>query len=124
MRRLRLLRTRDGQWLVNDMARPDLAGASDVDIGASPSTNALPIRRFRLAVGHSQDLLAAWVQFPSLTVGPAHQRYTRLSEHRYRYESLHSGYQAEITVQNDGIVVQYDNIWRLLRRRDSDAPGV
>jgi hypothetical protein len=124
MHRLRLLRTRDGQWRVDDMARPDLKGASDVDIGASPSTNALPIRRLRLAIGQSHDLMTAWVLFPSLTVSPSHQRYTRVAERRYRYESLDTGYQAEITVQNDGIVVQYDNIWRLLPRGDSDALGV
>lgn len=45
---------------------------------------------------------------------PAHQRYTRVAERRYLYESLDSGYQAELTVQDDGIVVQYADIWRTL----------
>ena len=111
---LHLSRNQQGQWLANGTERPDLAGATDVDIGVTPATNTLPIRRFRLAVGESRDLVAAWVQFPALSVMSAHQRYSRVAEDRYLYELLDSGYQAELTVQDDGIVVQYADIWRTL----------
>ena len=113
-RYLHLSRNLHGQWHVNGTKRPDLANVTDVDIGVTPATNTLPIRRFRLAVGESRNLVAAWVQFPALSVTPAHQRYTRIAADRYLYESLDSGYQAELTVQNDGIVVQYANVWRVL----------
>lgn len=111
---LRLSRNHQGQLHANGTERPDLADATDVDIGVTPSTNTLPIRRFRLAVGESRDLVAAWIRFPELSVIPARQRYTRVTEDHYLYESLDSGYQARLTVQNDGIVVQYADIWRAL----------
>lgn len=111
---LHLFRSYTGEWQANGRARPDLTDATDVDIGVTPATNTLPLRRFRLAVGESRDLVAAWVRFPTLSVVPAYQRYTRIATNRYLYESLESGYRAELTVQNDGIVVQYADIWRML----------
>jgi hypothetical protein len=113
-RYLRLSRNPQGQWHANGTERPDLVDATDVDIGVTPSTNTLPIRRFHLAVGASRDLVAAWIRFPELSVIPVRQRYTRVTKDQYLYESLDSGYQAKLTVQNDGLVVHYADIWRAL----------
>ena len=64
-----------------------LKGCTDIDLGCSPSTNTLPIRRLRLAVGASSTIQAAWVLFPQLEVVKAAQTYTRLDEYTYRYAS-------------------------------------
>lgn len=111
----------DGRWKVGKLwpkhaqperELPELAGCVDVDLGISPSTNTLPIRRLNLAVGESRELTAAWVRFPELTVEPLAQRYTRLAEHRYRYESVVSGFTAELEVNDLGLVVTYEGIWQ------------
>jgi hypothetical protein len=99
-----------GGWIQFDLA--PLAGCVDVDLGISPSTNTLPIRRLNLAVGESRELTAAWVRFPELTVEPLAQRYTRLDERRYRYESIVSGFTAELEIDDLGLVVSYEGIWR------------
>jgi hypothetical protein len=91
---------------------PDLKGCIDVDFSLTPSTNTLPIRRLHLAVGESRELTAAWVRFPELTVEPLAQRYTRLAERRYRYESIVSGFTAELEVDDLGLVVTYEGIWQ------------
>jgi len=101
--------SRDG---VAQREQPDLADCVDVDLGISPSTNTLPIRRLNLAVGESRELTAAWVRFPELTVEPLAQRYTRLAERRYRYESIVSGFTAELEVDDLGLVINYEGIWR------------
>jgi hypothetical protein len=117
------LRAEEGRWTIEEGvlgARssrevhelPDLAGCVDVDLGISPSTNTLPIRRLNLEVGESRELTAAWVRFPELTVEPLAQRYTRLAERRYRYESLVSGFTAELEVDDLGLVISYEGIWR------------
>jgi uncharacterized protein len=87
-----------------------LDGCMDVDIGVTPATNTLPIRRLNLQVGESAEVTAAWVRFPELTVEPLAQRYTRLDERRYRYESA-SGFSAELEVDELGLVVRYGDIW-------------
>ena len=58
-----------------------------MDLGCSPSTNTLPIRRLGLAVGTSKTIQAAWITFPELRVQKAAQTYTRLDEVTYRYAS-------------------------------------
>jgi len=55
----------------------------------------------------------AWVFAPDLTVQAQPQAYTRLAEHRYLFENLDgSGFQAELPVDEAGIVVDYPNLFR------------
>lgn len=102
----------EGNWRVGDEDRPDLRGCLDVDLGCSPSTNTLPIRRLNLAIGESAEVTAAWVRFPDLSVQPLRQRYTRFASDRYRYESLESDFTADLTVDDLGLVVDYPGGWR------------
>src|SRR5262245_41194017 len=104
-----LERSAKGAWTVNGAAARSLKGCTDVDLGCSPSTNTLPIRRLRLAIGASQTIQAAWLRFPELEVVKAAQTYTRLDEFTYRYAS--GTFEAELTVDDDGLVTQYA-VWR------------
>ena len=88
-----------------------LAAALDIDIALSPLTNILPIRRLdflRAAPGTTAELVAAWVLVPSLEVVPARQRYTVIDQRTIRFES--AGFAADITVDDDGLVVDYPGI--------------
>ncbi len=107
-RTLAIGRDPKGAWTVDGKAVKTLKGCSDVDLGCSPSTNTLPIRRLRLAVGGSQTIQAAWIRFPELTVVKAAQTYTRLDEFTYRYSS--GTYTGELTVDDEGLVASYD-VW-------------
>jgi hypothetical protein len=104
-RTLTLARDPKGAWSVDGVAAKALRGCHDVDLGCSPSTNTLPIRRLRLGVGGSKTIQAAWVRFPELTVEKAAQTYTRLDEFTYRYAS--GTFEAELVVDEDGVVAQY-----------------
>jgi len=104
-RTLTLARDGKGNWTADGAASKGLKGCIDVDLGCSPSTNTLPIRRLRLAVGASKTIQAAWVRFPGLTVEKAKQTYTRVDEFTYRYAS--GAFEAELVVDEDGVVAQY-----------------
>jgi uncharacterized protein len=104
-------------WLVNGQERPDLQECRDVDIGVTPATNTLPIRRLELQVGESRKLVAAWLRFPELDVIPLKQRYTRIDEETYLYESVMSGYKAELIVDEDGVVQTYGGEWITMTSR-------
>jgi hypothetical protein len=82
-----------------------------VDLGFTPATNTLPIRRLNLEIGAQREITAAWVKFPELTVQPLRQRYTRLSARLYRYESVGTDFRAEIEVDEEGLVVLYAGGW-------------
>lgn len=108
-RTMALTRDAKGSWRVDGAAMRTLKGCSDIDLGCSPSTNTLPIRRLRLAIGASQTVRAAWVRFPELTIVKAEQTYTRLDEATYRYAS--GDFESELTVDDEGLVMTYAE-WR------------
>jgi hypothetical protein len=108
-RSISLARDSRGRWTVDGQAAPALRGCTDVDLGCSPSTNTLPIRRLRLAIGASHTIQAAWVRFPELTVVKAAQTYTRLDEFTYRYAS--GDFEAELAVDDEGLVTTYA-VWQ------------
>jgi len=107
-----LSRDTEGAWCANGAAQPALQGCIDVDLGFSPSTNLLPIRRLKLAIGARADVRAAWVRFPELTLEVLQQSYTRVAERTYRYESAGGEFTRELVVNDDGFVVDYPGLWR------------
>ena len=108
-RTIALERNAKGSWTVDGVGARGLKGCTDIDLGCSPSTNTLPIRRLRLGVGMSDTIQAAWVRFPELTVVKAAQTYTRLDEFTYHYAS--GTFEADLTVDDDGLVTGYAD-WR------------
>jgi len=108
-RTLVLDRNSKGSWSVDGKPARALRGCSDVDLGCSPSTNTLPIRRLRLGIGSSHTIKAAWVRFPELEVVKADQTYTRVDEFTYRYAS--GTFEGEISVDDDGLVTVYE-VWK------------
>jgi hypothetical protein len=100
-----------GQWTVDGERRSDLEECIDIDLSGSPFTNSLPIRRLDLAIDDEADLVMAHVDFEELTVLPDDQRYTRLDEDLYRYESLDSDFVRELTVDAAGFVVEYPGLF-------------
>lgn len=101
-RALTLKRDPKGGWTVDGAPATKLRGCTDIDLGCSPATNTLPVRRLRMAVGTSHTIKAAWIRFPELDVTMAAQTYTRLDEFTYRYAS--GTFEAEITVDDEGLV--------------------
>ena len=88
------------------------AGCIDVDVMAATFTNTLPIRRLQLSIGARHEIAAAFVIVPELEVRVAPQRYTRLGPNEYRYESVDTGFTADLTVDDDGIVIDYPQLSR------------
>lgn len=111
--RLRLRRSASGQWSDSGGARPDLAECIDVDIAWTPLTNTLPIRRLGLAVGERRTILVAYIAPPILTVEQVEQQYTRLAANRWRYEGYPPGFMADLSVDSDGLVLDYPELFRM-----------
>jgi len=111
VRELSLAADGAGRWWRDGEEVAALAGCLDVDLQITPSTNVLPIRRLALAVGDARDVPAAWIRIPSLAVELLPQRYERLAERRWRYESGGGAFAAELDVDDLGLVTRYGEIW-------------
>jgi len=102
------------RWRVNGTPRADLDGCIDVDLRWTPFTNTLPIRRLALAANTPHELEVAWIDAGTLAVHKSLQRYTRLDASTVRFESLRSGFRAELQVDGDGLVTAYPGLFRRL----------
>src|SRR5215218_3880120 len=106
-----------GRWAWEGGAElAEVAGSLDVDLTVTPATNTLPIRRLAaLEVGQAADLHMAWVQFPGLEVLASAQRYERMAPDRWRFST--DGFEAELLVDPDGLVLDYGGLFRSLAYR-------
>ncbi len=119
---LALARTAENRWNDADGTMLDaLEGCIDVDLMFTPFTNTLPIRRLKLEPGEARDIAVVYVGLPGLQVSRFRQRYTCLSSGNggatYRYESVESGFTAELKVDADGLVLDYPNIFMMHAKR-------
>ena len=108
--------TENGRWYENGRENKTVVGALDIDLGWSPSTNTLPIRRLKLEIGQtSGEFMAAWVRFPDLTLQPLPQEYVRLADRQYRYSSRSGAFVANLLVGDDDLVLDYEGFWHRVR---------
>jgi uncharacterized protein len=103
----------EGHWTLNDGPLPPVEGALDIDLGFTPATNLLPIRRLGLAVGARADVRTAWLRFPELRVEGLEQSYWREAATVFHYDALVDGerFQARLDTDEFGRVVRYEGLW-------------
>ncbi|MGX5845941.1 putative glycolipid-binding domain-containing protein [Mesorhizobium sp. PL10] len=112
LRELRYVIERDaGQWTLNGDIQPEVAGLVDVDLGFTPASNLLAIRRFDLGVGQARPAPAAYLTFPEFRLTRLEQSYQRLDEGRYAYAAPMFGYEDILVVSPAGFVVTYPGLW-------------
>jgi hypothetical protein len=102
-----------GHWTLNGAPLSLVEGALDIDLGFTPATNLLPIRRLDLAVGERADVRTAWVRFPELRVEALEQSYQRDAARVFRYDALADGerFQARLDTDEFGRVLRYEGLW-------------
>ena len=102
--------TRRGQdWTLNDMHQPQVFGAVDIDLGFTPATNLMPLRRLP-EVG-SINARAAWLPSPLSALQPLNQRYTRERGNLVHYHADQTGFQTHLKVAPSGFVLFYPGFW-------------
>lgn len=102
----------DGRWVIDGDHRPDLDGCVDIDLGWTPATNTLPIRRLSFRSGIPASTRVGWLKWSELVFMPAEQSYTKHDEGRWTYSS--GEFSAELVVDERGVVIDYGDppIWR------------
>lgn len=110
-----------GEWVTGENeVRADLKGCTDIDISLTPFTNTLPIKRLDLPVGASKDICVVYIDLPENGLKPAKQQYTNLGNGIYKYESLETGFTANLKIDKDGFVTDYPGIWHRVTAEDEN----
>lgn len=102
-----------GNWKIDSIERADLNGALDIDLGFTPVTNTLPIKRLQLAIGQTANVSTAWLRFPELRFERLEQSYSRQSDYVYRFDTMidNEPFSAQLDIDQYGIVTQYEGLW-------------
>ena len=107
-----LIHDLSGVWTVDKQEIETPQGCLDIDIASTPFTNTLPIRRLNLEIGASREIDVVWVDVPNLGIEIVRQRYKRLTPEngsdRYLYASVGSDSTYELTVDSEGVVIDYE----------------
>jgi uncharacterized protein len=89
----------------------------DCDVGFSPLTNFMPLRRHDLHQGPGEaEFVMAWVSVPDLSLRVSAQRYTHVSKNadgavvRFTDEGMFKGFTSELELDEDGLVRVYPSL--------------
>lgn len=85
---------------------------TDLDLGFTPATNLIAIRRLRLKVGEAAEAPAAWLSLPSMRLKILPQTYRRIGARIYAYEAPTVGYRGRLEVSSVGAVVSYPRLFK------------
>jgi hypothetical protein len=101
-----------GNWS-DDRAEPlpALRGCIDIDLSVSPLTNSLPLWRCDWIIDQPQRFAMSWIDADAMSVRRDEQIYTRLDDTRFRYQSADGPFERVITVDADGLVLDYPGLF-------------
>lgn len=110
---LNIARTDAGVWMLNGLVVSRLQNCVDLDLGFTPATNLLPIRRLNLVEGQAAEAPAAWLNVAAGKLAILPQRYERRSKVTYWYEAPSVDYAALLEVASTGFVLRYPRLWEV-----------
>jgi uncharacterized protein len=108
---MRIRRTAAGHWHVGPELQRAVAGCIDIDLGFTPATNMLAIRRLRVGIGQKVEAPAAWLALPSMKLRVLPQTYLRSTKFEYDYEAPTVGYKGRLQVSKLGAIVRYPGLF-------------
>jgi uncharacterized protein len=113
---LRVRVTRGLHWAVNGVEQRNVSGCIDIDLGFTPATNLIALRRLALKIGQRAEASAAYLAFPKMRFERLPQTYHRMSRTQYGYEAPSFGYSGTLTVSPFGAVVRYPGLFEKVER--------
>ncbi len=105
---------RQGQgWTVNGNERRDLDGAELVDLSLTPFCNTFPIFRMLNDELDTATFDVVYIDGNTLKVSRSRQAYDHLGDGHFHYRDLglSSGFQAQLHVDSDGLITEYEGLF-------------
>lgn len=111
---LRIASVGSTRWQLNGVLKKSVTGCPDIDLGFTPATNLIVLRRLALKVGQRAEAPAAYVQFPEMRLVKLPQSYLRIGRTAYEYQAPTVGYSGTLQVLPIGAVSQYPGLFELV----------
>lgn len=104
-------RRRGNRWLLNGVVQPKATGCIDLDLGFTPATNLIAIRRLDPQPGAEIPAPAAYYLEFTLELGIVEQTYRRAAPDKLHYRSPAYNYDETLTVSETGFITEYPGLW-------------
>ncbi|HTE32309.1 MAG TPA: putative glycolipid-binding domain-containing protein [Chryseolinea sp.] len=114
-----ILEKKERSWLLNNKPNDGLKDIFDIDISLTPFTNTLPINRLQQKENERQTIEVIYFDILEKEIKPVKQIYTRLSIDRYTYENYDKSFKADIKIDDQGLVVDYPELFKMTAKRES-----
>jgi hypothetical protein len=106
----------DGKlWQIGTSQTPMTTDCLDIDLGFTPATNMVAIRRLALRVGQEAEAPAAWLNYKTMRLTTLPQRYRRIDKARFQYQAPTVGYSGVLQVSTIGAIVSYPGLFKLVK---------
>jgi uncharacterized protein len=92
-----------------------MADVVDLDLGFTPATNMVQLKRVGLSRGDATDFDVAWLDAGDDKLQRLPQHYHRMAEFDYDYNSPTADYRATIVLAASGFAKVYPGLWELER---------
>lgn len=103
--------TSGGGWLLNGLEQTPAQGCIDVDLGFTPATNLIAIRRLNPPRRKNTPAPAAYLAFPELRLDRLDQTYRRTGENAFAYAAPVYDYAETLEAAPVGFVTNYPGLW-------------
>lgn len=110
-------------WNVNGKPDGEFKGCVDIDISLTPFTNTLPINRLHLSEKEGKQIKVLYVDVLGRKMMPVQQKYTKLSATDYKYENVPNDFESVIAVDDLGLVVKYQGLFKRTYIAESNYPA-
>ena len=100
-----------GNWRMNGEPVPEVTGQRDIDLGFTPASNLMPLRRLMAARSDHASMAAAWLDPADWALKLLPQDYRRDGDGGWRYASPTHDFEARLSVDADGFVTDYPGLW-------------
>lgn len=102
------------EWKINGFINPSYTGFDFIDISLTPFTNTLPIRNLNLDIGQEVIIDVIYINILDNYIKPVKQKYRKNADRIYRYENVPNDFEADIWVDELGLVVFYPSLFERL----------
>ena len=92
-----------------------MADILDLDLGFTPATNMVQLRRVALSIGETTNFDVAWLEAGDRELQRLPQEYHRASHYEYPYQSPQGAYRETIVLDPSGFAAVYPGLWEIER---------
>lgn len=115
-----VLERKDGKYFLNGDPYLELSDVLDIDISVTPFTNTLPINRLQLKDGEQKIIDVIYFDIFEKRIEPVRQVYTRVTGTQYVYENYDKTFQANLVIDEQGLVVDYPELFEMSVKCESN----